>query len=274
MEPVLIIKALILGVVEGITEFLPVSSTGHLILAGALLDFNDERGKIFEIVIQSGAMAAVLWEYRARFFGALAGLPGNREARRFWLRLAVAFMPAAAIGLAFGSAIKAHLFGPIPVAFAFIAGGVVILWVERRAPRAPRVTAVEEMTLLDAFKIGLAQCFAMIPGVSRSGATIIGGMLFGLSRPAATEFSFFLAVPTLVAAGGYDLVRNRALLQGSDFGLIAIGAAAAFVSAFAVIRWLIRYVASHDFQPFAWYRIAFGLLILVTAWSGVVNWGA
>ncbi len=274
MEPVLIIKALILGVVEGITEFLPVSSTGHLILAGALLDFNDARGKIFEIVIQSGAMAAVLWEYRARFLGALAGLPASHAARRFWLRLAVAFVPAAVVGLAFGSAIKAHLFGPVPVALAFIAGGVVILWVERRAPRPPRIRATEEMSLVDAFKVGVAQCFAMIPGMSRSGATIIGGMLFGLSRPAATEFSFFLAVPTLIAAGGYDLVRNRALLQGADFGLIAIGAAAAFVSAFAVIRWLIRYVATHDFQPFAWYRIAFGLLILATAWSGAVNWGA
>lgn len=279
-DTLVILKVLILGIVEGVTEFLPISSTGHLILAGALLDFNDARGKVFEIVIQSGAMAAVVWEYRARFVATLGGLLRERKAQLFWLRLAVAFMPAAVVGLAFGGAIKAHLFGPVPVALSFIAGGIVILWVERRTPhnmqRAAqvRVTAVEQMSLRDALKVGFAQCLALIPGVSRSGATIIGGMLFGLSRSAATEFSFFLAVPTLVAAGGYDLLKHRALFAGSDFGMIALGSAAAFISASLVIRWLIRYVAAHDFQPFAWYRIVFGAAVLASAYSGLVNWGA
>lgn len=267
-----ILKVLLLGIVEGLTEFLPISSTGHLILAGDLVGFNDERAKVFQLVIQTGAMLAVLWEYRARFGRALGGLASEPEARRFWLLLAVAFLPAAVLGLAFGGAIKTHLFGPVPVALAFIAGGIVILWVERRPPGQTRVASVDRMTWVDALKVGFAQCFALIPGVSRSGATIIGGMLFGLSRPAATEFSFFLAVPTLVAAGAYDFYNNRALFEASDIGMLLLGSAAAFVSAFAVIRWLIRYVATHDFQPFAWYRIGFGLLVLFTAYTGMVEW--
>ena len=259
-----LVQALILGVVEGLTEFLPISSTGHLILAGDLLGFSDERAKVFDVAIQSGAMLAVVWEYRRRFFVVDVAL---------WRNLAVAFAPAAAIGLALGGAIKSHLFAPVPVALAFIVGGVIILWVERR-PRAPRIESTQAMGWRDALLVGFAQCFALIPGTSRSGATIIGGMLFGLSRPAATEFSFFLAVPTLFAAGGYDLWTHRAMLSADDLGMVAAGAAVSFVCAFAVIRWLVRYVATHDFRPFAWYRIAFGLVVLATAWGGLVRWSA
>ena len=247
-----LLHALILGLVEGITEFLPISSTGHLILAGALLDFSDERAGVFFVAIQTGAMLAVVWEYRARLFTVDTAL---------WKNLAVAFVPAAVLGLLFGSMIKQVLFKPVPVALAFIVGGVVILFVERRSFK-PRIEDTRTMSWLDALKVGFAQCFALIPGTSRSGATIIGGMLFGLSRPAATEFSFFLAVPTLCAAGAYDLWKNRALFSADDLGMFAVGLAASFASAFVVIRWLIRYVATHDFRPFAWYRIAFGIFVL------------
>jgi len=257
-----LVYALILGVVEGITEFLPISSTGHLILASALLGATDERWKVFNIVIQTGAMLAVVWEYRARFFRIDLALYRN---------LIVAFIPAAVIGLAFSKYIKTYLFHAVPVALAFIVGGVIILLVERRS-FVPRVEESRAMTWLDALKVGIAQCFALIPGTSRSGATIIGGMVFGLSRKAATEFSFFLAVPTLVAAGGYDLLKNRALLSAHDAPIFGVGLVVAFVSAFVVIRWLIRYVATHDFKPFAWYRIVFGLLVLLTAWAGWVDW--
>jgi len=259
-----LIQSLILGLVEGLTEFLPISSTGHLILAGDLLGFNDERAKVFDVAIQTGAMLAVVWEYRRRFFVVDLAL---------WRNLLVAFIPAAVLGLAFGGAIKAHLFSPVPVALAFIVGGVIILLVERRA-RVARVESTRAMTWRDALKVGFAQCFALIPGTSRSGATIIGGMLFGLSRPAATEFSFFLAVPTLVAAGGYDLWKHRTLFSADDLGMFAVGTAVAFVSAFVVIRWLVRYVATHDFRPFAWYRIAFGAVVLATAYTGAVSWSA
>lgn len=265
--------ALILGIIEGLTEFLPVSSTGHLILAGDLLGFNDARGKVFELVIQTGAMLAVVWEYRARFGRALAGILSQRAAQRFWLHLAIAFLPAAMLGFAFGALIKGQLFRAVPVALAFIAGGLIILWVDRGDRRA-RVREVDEMTWLDALKVGCAQAFALIPGTSRSGATIIGGMLFGLSRRAATEFSFFLAVPTLVAAGAYDFWKHRALFSASDVPLFAVGSAASFVAAFLCVRWLIRYVATHDFRPFAWYRIAFGAVVLLTAHFGWVDWSA
>jgi len=260
MDPLL--QAFLLGIVEGLTEFLPISSTGHLILAGDLLGFNGERAKVFHVAIQTGAMLAVVWEYRRRFFAVDVAL---------WRNLVVAFIPAAVLGLAFGGVIKAYLFSPVPVALAFIAGGVVILLVDR-GTRAARVESTRAMTWRDALKVGVAQCFALIPGTSRSGATIIGGMLFGLSRPAATEFSFFLAVPTLVAAGGYDLWKSRDLLTAADLDMFGIGLAMSFVSAFAVIRWLVRYVATHDFRPFAWYRIAFGVVVLATAYSGAVNW--
>ena len=272
MDPVLL-KALVLGVVEGLTEFLPVSSTGHLILAGDLLGFHDERAKVFEIVIQTGAMLAVVWEYRARFATVLLGLRSERTAQRFAANLLIAFIPAAVLGLAFGGLIKAHLFKPVPVAIAFVLGGFIILWAER-GQRAPRVQAVDDMTWLDALKVGCAQAFALIPGTSRPGATIIGGMLFGLSRRAATEFSFFLAVPTLISAGAYDLYRNRALFDSNDLGLFAVGSVAAFFSAFACVRWLLRYIATHDFTVFAWYRVAFGLVVLATAWGGWVEWTA
>jgi undecaprenyl-diphosphatase len=259
-----LIHALVLGLVEGLTEFLPISSTGHLILAGDLLGFNDERAKVFHVAIQTGAMLAVVWEYRARFFSV---------DRQLYRNLIIAFIPAAVLGLLFGGLIKTYLFSPVPVALAFIVGGLIILWVDR-GTRAVRLESTRAMTWKDALKVGLAQCFALIPGTSRSGATIIGGMLFGLSRPAATEFSFFLAVPTLVAAGGYDLWRHRGLFSLDDLGMFAVGLAMSFVSAFVVIRWLVRYVATHDFQPFAWYRIAFGVLVLGTAYSGAVSWSA
>lgn len=273
-SPTLVV-ALLLGIVEGLTEFLPVSSTGHLIVAGSLLGYSGERAKVFEIAIQSGAMLAVVWEYRSRFGRVVAGIATDRAAQRFALNLAIAFLPAAILGLALGHAIKAALFAPVPVAIAFIAGAFVILWAERRAktnPATVRVAEVDDMSATDALKVGVAQAFALIPGTSRSGATIIGGMLFGLSRKAATEFSFFLAVPTLVAAGAYSMWKSRDLLTAADLPMFGVGFAAAFVSAFACIRWLIRYVSRHDFVPFAWYRIAFGALILATAWSGTVRW--
>ena len=270
-----LIVAVVLGLVEGLTEFLPVSSTGHLIVAGSLLNFTGERAKLFEIVIQAGAIVAVCWEYRARLFAVARGLPRDRGAQRFVLNLLIAFLPAAVLGLAFAGAIKARLFAPVPVAGAFIAGALVILWAERRQRARPdrvRIRSVDELRWTDALKIGFAQAFALIPGTSRSGATIIGGMLFGLSRQAATEFSFFLAIPTLFAATGYDLVKNRHLLSSGDLSMIAVGFAVAFVSAFFTIRALLRYVAHHDFVPFAWYRIAFGLVILGTAYAGLVRW--
>src|SRR3954471_11579921 len=219
-------------------------------------------------------MLAVVWEYRERFAHALTGLGSDPKARRFVINLAVAFMPAAVLGLAFGRFIKAHLFNAIPVALAFIVGAFVILWVERRQPGRARVERVDDMTWQDALKVGIAQAFALIPGTSRSGATIIGGMLFGLSRRAATEFSFFLAVPTLVAAGAYDAYKNRALFQAADMALFGAGSAAAFLSAFVCVRWLIRFVATHDFKPFAWYRIGFGLVVLMTFYFGSLSWTA
>jgi undecaprenyl-diphosphatase len=274
MDFTLLGKALILGIVEGLTEFLPVSSTGHLILVGDLLDFNDERGKVFEIAIQTGAMLAIIWEYRRRFGAVLAGLGSDKDARKFVLNLVVAFMPAAVLGLAFSRYIKAYLFKPVPVALAFIVGGFVILWVERRNKPVVTVESVDDMNWKDALKVGFAQALALIPGTSRSGATIIGGMLFGFSRKAATEFSFFLAVPTLIAAGAYDLFKHRSLLSAADAGLFAVGFVAAFFSAFLCVRWLLRYISQHDFVVFAWYRIIFGVLVLLTAWTGMVSWTA
>jgi len=271
LDPVLFGKALFLGIVEGLTEFLPISSTGHLILAGDLLGFNDERGKIFEIVIQTGAMFAIIWEYRARFGHVIARLGSDAMAQRFVINVAIAFIPAAVLGLLFGSYIKHALFKPVPVAIAFIVGAFVILWAERREHRVT-VESVDDMRWTDALKIGFAQAFALIPGTSRSGATIIGGLLFGLSRRAATEFSFFLAVPTLIAAGGYDLLKNRALFDVHDLGMFGVGMVAAFVSAFLCVRWLLRYIASHDFTIFAWYRIVFGVIVLLTAYTGAVDW--
>ncbi|WP_428826405.1 undecaprenyl-diphosphate phosphatase [Azonexus sp. IMCC34842] len=273
MDPILLLKALILGIVEGLTEFLPISSTGHLILAGDLLDFNDERGKLFEIVIQSGAILAVVWEYRQRLLVVARGAFSDKAAQKFILNLFVAFLPLAILGLAFGKAIKAHLFNPYAVATTFILGAFVILWAEKREHQI-RVQTVEEMSLVDSLKMGLAQAFALIPGTSRSGATIIGGLLFGLSRQAATEFSFFLAIPTLSVATVYQLYKERALLNADDLGMWAVGFISAFVSAFLCVRWLLRFISSHDFTPFAWYRIIFGIVVLLTAQFGWVQWAA
>lgn len=263
--------ALVLGIVEGLTEFLPVSSTGHLILAGDLLDFNDDRGKLFEIVIQSGAILAVCWEYRARLAGVIRGLPHDRQAQRLAINLFVAFLPLAILGLLFGRAIKANLFQPVPVATAFIVGGLFILWAERRR-HVVRIESVDELDVADALKLGFAQALALIPGTSRSGATIIGGLFFGLSRRAATEFSFFLAIPTLFAATAYQLYKERALLSVDDLGIWTVGFVSAFASAFLCVRWLLRYISSHDFTVFAWYRIAFGIVVLATAHYGWVDW--
>jgi undecaprenyl-diphosphatase len=271
MDATTLLHALILGIVEGLTEFLPVSSTGHLILAGDLLHFNDEKGKVFEIVIQFGAILAVVWEYRAKIGRILAGLFGDREAQRFAVNIVVAFVPLAVLGLLFHQTIKAVLFKPVPVALAFIVGGVIILWAERREHRV-RVETLDELDIIDAVKLGLAQALALIPGTSRSGATIIGGLLFGLSRRAATEFSFFLAIPTLTAATIYQVYKERALFSGDDIGMFGVGFAAAFVSAFLCVRWLLRFISSHDFTPFAWYRIAFGLMVLGTWHYGLVDW--
>jgi undecaprenyl-diphosphatase len=271
MDTLLLIKALILGVVEGLTEFLPVSSTGHLILAGSLLNFNDARGKLFEIVIQSAAIFAVAIEYRHRLIDAFANAFHDKGAMRFLVNVAIAFIPLAALGLLFGKGIKAHLFNAPVVASTFILGAFVILWAEARQ-KYTRVETVEEMTWLDALKLGIAQAFALIPGTSRSGATIIGGMLFGLSRKAATEFSFFLAIPTLIIASLYELYKERALLSGDDAGMWAVGFIASFVSAYLCVRWLLRYIMTHDFRLFAWYRIAFGLVILLTWQMGWVQW--
>ncbi len=273
MELSLLLKALILGVVEGLTEFLPISSTGHLILVGSLLNFNGEIGKVFEVVIQAGAMLAIILEYRRKFASVALGVFREAAARKFILNLVIAFLPAALLGLLLSKYIKQVLFRPVPVAAAFVAGAFVILWVERRNLRV-RVEHVDSMSTGDAFKVGLAQTLALIPGTSRSGATIIGGMMFGLSRRAATEFSFFLAVPTLLAAAAYDLFKHRGLLHKQELGVFALGFVTAFVSAFLCIRWLLRYISRHNFNAFAWYRIGFGVLILVTAYFGVVNWNA
>ena len=275
MDTVLLIKVIIMGIVEGLTEFLPISSTGHLILAGSLLNFTGEKVKLFEIVIQAGAMLAVCWEYRHRIINVIRNFSSDVAARRFVANLLVAFLPAVVLGLLFGKMIKAHLFAPVPVALAFIVGAFIILIVERRNrlnEDSLRIHSVDEMTMLDALKVGCAQCFALIPGTSRSGASIIGGMVFGLSRQAATEFSFFLAIPTLFGATIYSLYKERALLSVADLPMFGVGALAAFISAFFCVRWLLRYISTHDFMIFVWYRIVFGVLILISAATGWVVW--
>ncbi|TXI11766.1 MAG: undecaprenyl-diphosphate phosphatase [Polynucleobacter sp.] len=293
MDIYLLLKAVILGLVEGFTEFLPISSTGHLILVGDLLNFNDEKGKAFEVIIQFGAILAVCWEYRERLMSVLSGLLTRRLSQRFAINITIATIPAIVLALLFGKYIKSVLFSPIPVATAFIVGGLIIFWVESRQKKIlaqmsdpiltrTSIQSVDDLRWQDALKIGLAQCAALIPGTSRSGATIIGGMLFGLPRQVATEFSFFLAVPVIAGATLYELLKLRHVLGalGSDGGsswasfgpALGIGFAVSFVSAFVCIRWLIRYVATHDFTLFAWYRIVFGLVVLGTAFTGVVSW--
>jgi undecaprenyl-diphosphatase len=274
LDILLLGKAAIMGVVEGLTEFLPISSTGHLILAASLLDFTGEKAKVFDIAIQTGAIFAVILVYWQRLRDTAAGLGSDPRARRFTLNVLIAFVPAVVLGLLFGKAIKAHLFNPTVVATAFIVGGFIILWAERRPASAVRIHQVDDMTPWDALKVGLVQCLAMVPGTSRSGATIIGGMLLGLSRRAATDFSFFLAIPTLVGAGAYSLLKERALLSWADLPLFGVGLLFSFVSAWLCVRWLLRYIATHNFVPFAWYRIVFGAVVLVTAWTGWVDWQA
>jgi len=272
LDTVLLVKAAIMGIVEGLTEFLPISSTGHLILAGSLLNFVGAKAKVFEIAIQTGAILAVIIVYWQKIRETLVALPSSRQAQRFAGNVLIGFLPAVVLGLLFGKAIKAHLFTPQVVATTFILGAFVILWAESRPQSAARVQSVDDMTPLDALKVGLVQCLAMIPGTSRSGATIIGGMLLGLSRKAATDFSFFLAIPTLIGAGVYSLYKERALLSVADLPLFGVGLLFSFISAWICVRWLLRYIASHSFVPFAWYRIAFGLIVLLTWWTGVVVW--
>jgi undecaprenyl-diphosphatase len=277
MDIALLIKAIIMGVVEGLTEFLPISSTGHLILTGALLNFSDDKAKVFDIAIQTGAIFAVILVYWQKIWQTVCDLPTQKQAQRFAINVLIAFSPAVILGLAFGKAIKAHLFIAPVVASTFIIGGFIILWAEKRqATRAStvRVNSVDEMTPVDALKVGLAQCLAMIPGTSRSGATIIGGMLLGLSRKAATDFSFYLAIPTLIGAGVYSLYKERAILSVADVPLFAVGSIVSFIAAWLCVKWLLRYISSHSFAPFAWYRIAFGIVVLITWTMGWVNWAA
>lgn len=273
MDLLLAAKALILGVVEGLTEFLPISSTGHLILVGDLLNFNDEKGKLFELVIQVGAILAVCWEYRRRIGNTFSGLfQKEKTAQNFTINLIIAFLPFAISGFLFGKHIKALLFKPVPVALAFIVGAFIIIWAEKRE-HTVRVNTVDELSKLDALKLGLAQVFALFPGTSRSGATIVGGLFFGLSRQAATEFSFFLAIPTLIVASLYDLYKHRDLLElAADMPIFLLGTVTAFFSALIAIKALLRYISQHDFLIFAWYRLIFGVVVLATAYSGIVEW--
>jgi undecaprenyl-diphosphatase len=275
LDITLLIKAAIMGIVEGLTEFLPVSSTGHLILAGALLGFDDEKAKVFDIAIQTGAIFAVILVYWQKIRSTIVALPTDKQAQQFALNVLIAFVPAVLLGLLFGKAIKSHLFTPVVVATTFIIGGFIILWAEKRQQTnasAVRVNSVDEMTSMDALKVGLVQCLALVPGTSRSGATIIGGMLLGLSRKAAMDFSFFLAMPTLIGAGAYSLYKERAVLSMADIPMFSVGLLFSFISAWICVRWLLRYISSHSFVPFAYYRIAFGVVVLITAWTGWVKW--
>ncbi|MES2952622.1 MAG: undecaprenyl-diphosphate phosphatase [Pseudomonadota bacterium] len=278
MDIALLIKAAVMGIVEGFTEFLPISSTGHLILAGALLDFLDkDKRQVFEIAIQTGAIFAVILVYWQKIKTTLVELPTQRQAQRFALNVLIGFLPAVVLGLLFGKVIKAHLFTPVVVASTFIVGGFIILWAERRQAAggtAVRIMEADDMDWKDALKVGLVQCLAMVPGTSRSGATIIGGMLLGLSRKAATDYSFYLAIPTLVGAGVYSLYKERALLSMADVPLFAVGLVVSFLSAWLCIRWLLRFIATHSFVGFAYYRIAFGIVVFATAWTGTVHWVA
>ena len=277
MDLVLLAKAAVMGVVEGLTEFLPISSTGHLILAGALLGFDDDKAKVFDIAIQTGAIFAVILVYWQKIRDTLVTLPSSKISQRFALNVLIAFTPAVVLGLLFGKAIKANLFNPVVVASTFIIGGFIILWAEKRQQNNPKlatITDVDEMTAMDALKVGLVQCFAMIPGTSRSGATIIGGMLLGLSRKAATDFSFYLAIPTLIGAGAYSLYKERALLSMADAPMFAVGLIVSFISAWLCIKWLLKFIATHSFVGFAYYRIVFGVIVLLTAWTGWVQWAA
>ncbi len=275
MDLILLLKAAIMGVVEGLTEFIPVSSTGHLILAAALLKMPGEKIKLFEVVIQTGAILAIVSLYAERLWSTVAGLPrGDARAVRFTANVSIGFFPAALLGFLFIGPIKAVLFNPLVVASSFIVGGLVILWAERLQARGARarVEEIDDLRWTDALKVGLVQCVALVPGVSRSGATIIGGMLLGLNRRTATEFSFFLAIPVLFGAAAYDLYKHHHLLTRADIPMFAVGMVTAWLSAWVCVRWLLKFVSTHTFVPFAWYRIVFGGLILLTAWGGWIDW--
>ena len=266
-------QALILGVVEGLTEFLPISSTGHQIIVADLLDFGGERAMAFNIIIQLGAILAVVWEFRRKILDVVTGLPTQRNAQRFTINLLIAFLPAVVLGVIFADLIHEYLFNPITVATALVIGGVIMLWAERRE-HVIHAETVDDITWKDALKVGFAQCLAMIPGTSRSGSTIIGGLLFGLSRKAATEFSFFLAMPTMVGAAVYSGYKYRDLFQPADLPVFAVGFVVSFIFAMIAVRGLLKFIASHSYAVFAWYRIAFGLLILATWQFGWIDWAA
>jgi undecaprenyl-diphosphatase len=255
------VLAIIMGAVEGFTEFLPISSTGHLILADEILGFQGPPGRVFEIVIQLGAILAVCWAFRGRIIEAVAGLATEPRQQRFAGNIIIAFLPAAVIGVFAHNFIKSVLFSPWVVAIAFIVGGILILIVERIRPE-PRVEEIDELRLRDALAIGFCQCLAMIPGVSRSGATIMGALMFRVDRAPATYFSFFLAIPTMLGATVYDLYKNRDALSGNDLSIIAVGFIAAFIFALPVVHGLVRFISRHGFGLFAWYRIAAGLIAL------------
>lgn len=274
MDIVLLIKAAIMGVVEGLTEFLPISSTGHLILTGALLGFDDDKAKVFDIAIQTGAILAVVIIYWEKLRSTLVNLPSSRRAQRFAANVFIGFLPAGIVGFTVYKLIKAYLFTPGVVAGAFIVGGFIILWVEKVAKPVPRINDIDEMSGLDALKVGLVQCLGMIPGTSRSGATIIGGMLLGLSRKVAAEFSFFLAIPTLVGAGVYSLYKERSMLSMADLPMFGVGFVVSFIAAWLCIRWLLKFIATHSFVGFAYYRIVFGVVVLATAYFNLVQWTA
>lgn len=271
MDLCVAIQALILGVVEGITEFLPVSSTGHQIIVADLIGFGGERALAFNIIIQLGAILAVIWEYRRKIIDVVVGLPKERQAQKFTVNLLIAFMPAVVLGVAFADLIHEYLFNPITVAAALVIGGIVMLWAERR-DHAIRAETVDDMTWTLALKVGFAQCLALVPGTSRSGSTIIGGLLFGLSRKAATEFSFFLAMPTMVGAAVYSGYKYRDLFQPGDFAVFAIGFVTSFIFAMLAVRALLKFIGNHSYAAFAWYRIGFGLLILATWQLGMIDW--
>ncbi|WP_213663413.1 undecaprenyl-diphosphate phosphatase [Stutzerimonas stutzeri] len=265
------VQALILGVVEGLTEFLPVSSTGHQIIVADLIGFGGERALAFNIIIQLGAILAVVWEYRRKIIGVVVGLPKEREAQRFTLNLLIAFMPAVVLGVLFADLIHHYLFNPITVATALVIGGIVMLWAENRDHRIEAET-VDDMRWTHALKVGFAQCLALVPGTSRSGSTIIGGLLFGLSRKAATEFSFFLAMPTMVGAAAYSGYKYRDLFQPGDFPVFAIGFVTSFLFAMLAVRALLKFIGNHSYAAFAWYRIVFGIIILATWQFGLIDW--
>ena len=275
MDWILYLKAVILGIVEGLTEFLPVSSTGHLIVFGSLLDYTGQEADTFYIAIQAGAIVAVCWYYRERIFRICKGLFTEPAQQKLAWNTIIAFLPAAVIGVMVAKYIKEWLFNPVAVAAALVVGGIIILIVEKYQDKksyTPRVATMDDMSWKDALKVGCLQCLAMIPGTRRSGATIIGGLVIGLSRTAATEFSFFLAIPTIFGATVYELWQSRDILSADSLPVISIGFIVSFFSALAVVRWLLHYVARHDFSAFGWYRIFFGGVILVTWMTGLVKW--